>query len=518
MSRCGYALVVLGGVAALGFGARLVCGPEVRETRLGRMSAERFDGGLAVSPDGARVAVVQSSRTDQTLVVDGVSWKKRYARILGVWFSPDSRRVGCLAEDGGEQFVVLDNVEGPRHDRVACRGPLFSPDSKHTAYEAERDGRRFMVVDGVEGPKYQRVSEFRFSARGGHHAYVGRRDRTDYRVVFDGAEDAQAHREAVGPLCFSPDGTRLAYAVAEARGEATVRRLVVHHRCGKKEYPGSADGYAHVYADSIRFSPDGLRLAFLAARGPDLGEEVMVLDGVESRPHRHIARVYGFSPDGKHFAYVADGKVVRDGARDGKGCIGVWKLRFSPDGSRLVVAGVRNHRPVVVVDGAEVKESANRIDRHVAVRFSPDGAHMAFATLQSVILDGVEGKRYAEVVGDSLCFSPDGGRVAYVAARRLGRYRVVTDAGEGEAYDEILRGSLAFSPCGKHVACVARRGAKWVLVVDGAETGGYDAFPVGMPYAFGQGAVHAVALRDGELVRLEMRGCRRWPWEALWSR
>jgi WD40 repeat protein len=518
VSKYGYALVLLGGVAVLAFGARLVCGPQVRETRLGKLPAERFDGGLAVSPDGARVAVVESSGTGQTVVVDGVSWKKRYARILGVWFSPDSRRVGCLAEDGGEQFVVLDSTEGPRYDRVARKGPLFSPNSRHTAYEAERDGRRFMVVDGVEGPKYKCIGDFRFSLGGDRHAYVGRRNRHDYRVVLDGLEDSQAHPEPVGPLAFSPDGGRVAYAVAEVRGGTTVRRVVVHHQGGTKEYPGSAAGYGHVDGDSIRFSPDGSRLAFIAARGPDLAEEVMVLDGVEGKAHRHIARVYGFSPDGKHFAYVGDGKVIRDGVAD-KGRIGVWKMSFSPDGSRLVVAGVRNHRPVVVVDGVEVKETANRIDRHVAIRFSPGGAHLAFAGRQSVFLDGVEGKRYAEVLADSLCFSPDGGRVAYVAARRLGRYLVATDTGEGEEYDEILQGSLAFSPDGKHVAYVARRGAKWVLVVDGVETGGYDAFPAGAPYVFGgSDTVHAVALRDGELIRMEVRAVRRWPWEVLWTR
>jgi hypothetical protein len=527
-----YGLLALALGAVLACGARLVSGPQVKETVLGKLPPNLHPSGLALSPDGNRVAAVEHSGTGQVLVVDGVAWKKRYARISGVCFSPDSRRVGCVAEEGGEQFVVVDGVEGPRSDRVSFQGGLFSANSKHTAYMAARGRERFIVVDGVIGPKYQAVSDFHFSQDGEHHVYVGRRHRHDYRVVFDGAEDVQAHPSPLGPLCFSADGRQVAYVVTEVSGRqfqfhrhdlgyrlvawsvtqvsdgTTVQRVQRHRADGSKDFCGT--GYRHVHGDSLRFSLDGARLAFIAARGP--GEEVMVLDGVEGKPHQMIERLYGFSRDGRHFAYIGDGKVIRDGV-EGKDRVGAWELLFSPDGAHLAVAGVRNHRPVVLVDGVEVKGSANRIDQHVAFRFSPDGARLAFAARQSVFLNGVEGKRFAEVDGTSLTFSRDGTRLAYVAARRLGRYLVVTNGVEGKEYHEIRTSSLTFSADGAHLAYVARSGEKWVLVVDGVEVGTYDAFPASAPCIFdGPESLHAVALRERELVRVEVCTSSRWPW------
>src|SRR5262249_44740111 len=116
---------------------------DAQETSLGRLPADAGDSGLAVSPDGKHVAVIETHGSGQVVAVDGVAWKKRYAWVVGVWFSPDGNRVGCVAEDGGKQFVVLDGAEGPRYERITCRGPLFSRNSRHVAYEAERGGKRF---------------------------------------------------------------------------------------------------------------------------------------------------------------------------------------------------------------------------------------------------------------------------------------------------------------------------------------------------------------------------------------
>ena len=83
-----------------------------------------------------------------------------------------------------------------------------------------------------------------------------------------------------------------------------------------------------------------------------------------------------------------------------------------------------------------------------------------------LVVDGVAGKEYTSVLGDSICFSPDSTRVAYVAGRDKKRIAVI-DGVEGKEYDFLQR--IVFSPDSKHVAYDANRAGKAVLVLDGVE-------------------------------------------------
>jgi len=115
---------------------------------------------VAVSPDGSRYAYVVGtgeSNSECTVVVDG---KERHFRVsspkaeellpYGYYpgppmpvFSPDSKHVAYIAQAEGRMMLVLDGVEGPRHDYIECRNrvsPVFSPDSKYVVYLAiDRD-------------------------------------------------------------------------------------------------------------------------------------------------------------------------------------------------------------------------------------------------------------------------------------------------------------------------------------------------------------------------------------------
>jgi len=65
-----------------------------------------------------------------------------------------------------------------------------------------------------------------------------------------------------------------------------------------------------------------------------------------------------FSPDSKHFAYVAWQKVVCRSRWRGKEYDGIVEgsLIFSPDSKHLAYVAVRGKRWFVVVDGKEGKE------------------------------------------------------------------------------------------------------------------------------------------------------------------
>jgi len=84
--------------------------------------------------------------------------------------------------------------------------------------------------------------------------------------------------------------------------------------------------------------------------------------------------------------------------------------------------------------------------------------------VQTVKLDGKQGRPYDGVGVEALVFSPDSRRLAYPALRDR-RWRVVLDGEEGEPFGGV--GEIVFSPNSKHVAYLASRGGRWHIVRDG---------------------------------------------------
>jgi WD40-like Beta Propeller Repeat len=121
---------------------------------------------------------------------------------------------------------------------------------------------------------------------------------------------------------------------------------------------------------------------------------------------------------------------------------------------------------------------------------SPDARHVACVLLReakdrkdrrfSVVVDGVVGAQQEWVVGDSLRFSPDGGRFVYQTQHDGLMFVTVcpvsapTTAFEGKGY--FLVGRVTFSPDGLRTAYRAQsqKGGPVVMVVDGQEQGSYD--------------------------------------------
>jgi Tol biopolymer transport system component len=114
-------------------------------------------------------------------------------------------------------------------------------------------------------------------------------------------------------------------------------------------------------------------------------------------------------------------------------------------------------------------------------------------------VDDVEGNPYKSIF--HLVFSPDSKHVAWNALRQ-GKWLVVVDGVEGRAYEVVFDGPV-FSPDSKHVAFTAERGGKQLLVADGAEGNEYDRFVGNGPVYDSPTQFHALALRGGELFRVE---------------
>lgn len=246
----------------------------------------------------------------------------------------------------------------------------------------------------------------------------------------------------------SPDGRRV-ITLEEADGK---QRLLVN---GKPEARFDA-----VLPDTVTFSPDGRRLAYVACTGV---QKVVVVDGKVSTPYDDLTKIAvpTLSPDLLGLTDNGDGGEPQV---DYLEC-----LTFSPDSRHVAFCGKSGIHWRLVVDG---KESAAYEELSTPF-FSPDGTRLACVAtsdgVQLLLLDGKEGKRYEAVI-DPL-FSSNGTHVVYRI--KQGEQRcLVTEEGVGAPYDAIH--SVTFSMDGKHLACVAVRGVQQRVVLDGKEGTVYD--------------------------------------------
>jgi len=293
-------------------------------------------------------------------------------------------------------------------------------------------------------------------------AYVGGVGGQRGAVVVD--DQVGRAYEGIGSVTFSPDSRRFGY-FAESQ---TVTNLLL---LDGKEI-AVTDRLLH---DSLRFSPDGSRLAYSYGLGP---KSRVVLDGQEGRVFDGVNDCF-FSPDSQRFAYFAKrGKqwmVVLDGKEVATTGEGRWEgtTVFSPDSHHFATAVGSPGNCSLWVDGR--KQSAYDEIGEGSVIFSPDSRRLGYGALRGgrslSIVDGKESPAYQGAGG--LVFSPDSKRVAYWA-KREGKRFVVLDGKEGQPYRNIAL--VTFSPDSQHLAYVAKReDGLSVPVVDGREGPSFDA-------------------------------------------
>ncbi len=111
------------------------------------------------------------------------------------------------------------------------------------------------------------------------------------------------------------------------------------------------------------------------------------------------------------------------------------------------------------------------------VYFSKLGGGAAYiserAGKKHVVYNGKPGKPYDEIDTLTVLLSEDGRRIAY-GARTGAKWMMVIDGAEEGPYDSV--GSAAFSPDGLHVAYQARQGGKWHVVSGTKMSAGCDTY------------------------------------------
>jgi len=343
------------------------------------------------------------SAAEVTLATKEVSLGNLPPGSIRLAVSPDSKRVGYVAQRGGQRLlvgrevlllggkwlVVLDGVEGRQYDGIGKGSPVFSPDSKRLAYGAVRGNNQLVVVDGVEGKEY----------------------------------------DGVGPPVFSPDSKRVAFGAGRARNQ-----LVVVDGVEAKEYDG-------IEAGNLVFSADSKRVAYVAGRAD---KDLVVLDGVEEKEYDGIgARGLVFSPDSKRVAY---------GAGRPKQLVVMRPVEVYLAGKQLVVVdGVEGKEYDSILKGTLVFSADSKRVAYVAERYDKD----------LVVVDGVEGKEYD--LARAPVFSPDSKRVVYEATRG-GKWLVVVDGVEGKEYDGFLKGREPVFDSPSQLHALALRGGEFLRV------------------------------------------------------
>jgi WD40 repeat protein/serine/threonine protein kinase/tetratricopeptide (TPR) repeat protein len=470
---------------------------------------------VAFSPDGTRIA---SAGHDQTLKVwDSAKGGEALLDVPGITsgectvaFSPDGTRVVTGRRDatatvidartGAVQLELKGRSRGLDANPDSQMGVLsaaFSPDGTRivTAGGIRRVGGEVTVWDARTGVSLidltghtDKVVSAAFSPDG-THVVTGSCDRT--AKVWD-ARTGSARlelgrdRDDVLAVAFSLDGTRL----VTGSGDRTVK--VWDARTGQavvglKGFKGTVKCAA--------FSPDGTRVVtggVAAATG-----EATIWDARTGMP---LVELKGFREGVNSVAFSPDGTRVVTGAvqvRTAGGTeVKVWDARtgavlldltepvtdpyrgilenmkgvsasFSPDGTRILVAGVRGEkrggRRVKVCDartGAILVELEGKVEAVLSAAFSPDGTRIvAGGWGVGKVWDSRAGTLLLELKGhtghlNDVAFSPDGTRIVTASGDRTVK---VWDARTGTALLE-LRGhagfvtSVAFSPDGTQIA------------------------------------------------------------------
>ncbi len=363
------------------------------------------------------------------------------------------------------------------------------------AYKAIRDGKQIAVINGAAGKPFEAIESIVFSPDGRNYAYVAKNSDI-WHLVSSAREEIMFHH--IGEPVFSPDSRHIAFQ-ASANEEWYI---VLDNK--------QSEGGKYSYQQPV-FSADSTKLAFIENIDANKGRlhitdrdfnNLQIVDAVNSK----IVR----SPDGKQVAVVAEmngrQQLVQiafdrpDAVTKGTVYDTVSNVAFSPDGVSLAYEAIRGKEHYLVLDGKEVRISAD-MGRLPVIR--PDRKAVGMVLLEPVgmvyrqaLISAAPEKGYHEI--EAPVYSRDGAQHAY-AARKGKEWFVVANGSEGPAFDRIV--SPMFSPDGSRMVYRARKdGKRFVVIADssGKTIRQHPAYEQVFPVMFSpDGTAVAYGAKDG---------------------
>lgn len=469
------------------------------ETLITTLSENEFDmaqeTNFMIGPDSKHFAWIRRSVGEQYVVMDNKPHRK-YEKVNVLGFSPDGLRLAYIGSSAGRDYLNIDDIEYGPYNTLYCD---FSPDSLHFACAVIDGAQHFAVIDGQRQEPCAAIMEHTpvFSSDNRRIAY-GFSDGTAWYVHVD--DEIQGPFDRIGHLFFSNDSTKIAYkAISEGKEFMVVNGipqrefdnvdnphfsqddtlLVYSVRSGGKwmvNINGSlGKPYDDLYIGDWSISKVGNRIAYRGKRGK---EWYLVLDEIEHGPFDGIAEdSIQFSPDGRRIAFVAgtyrkklgipigrDNFIVLDG-KPGPVYSETSTVDFSPDSARYSYIAKRKGEEFIVLDGIELgpyQKAGN-----FTYPFSQDGRRTAYPIFENnqiyVIADGNRYGPYKNL--GAIEFSPDSRLLAFTV--RIDKHvTVVVNGQPGAMYDELL--ALKFdSPCQFHYA--AKRGEDFLFIEETVE-------------------------------------------------
>lgn len=252
-------------------------------------------GTVQFSPDSKHIAYAAQDGKKFFIVMDGEASDKLYDGIgqYNLLFSPGGSKLAYVARSGWEWTAIVKDKEGELvgegYDAIANASLRFSPNGKRLGYAAQREKRWFAVVDDVSAARREQEKEKERQKQKEEVKPLespGKdEDLQSTLVKPKAAEEESLGYDYVGPVSFSPDSKRYAYAaVRKKKGlsptlsdeEKEKQKVVVVVTDDGEEGPE----YGQV--EWICFSPDIKHIAYRALRKNTRNEWVVVVDGVET--------------------------------------------------------------------------------------------------------------------------------------------------------------------------------------------------------------------------------------------